>query len=65
MAYREADTEVEKRVLPTLYSDNYITLAPREQIPLTVSFDYTGPIVLVVKGWNHQELLCYLPKEAK
>ena len=42
-----------------MYSDNYITLAPREQILLTVSCDYLGPIVLVVKGWDDQELRCY------
>ncbi len=43
-----------RRVLPTFYSDNFLTLAPREAV--TVAVDWPAPLRnstrMQVSGWN-------------
>lgn len=42
-----------KRVLPVIYSDNYISLLPGESRYVDVEYEDPGrPTVLAVEGWN-------------
>lgn len=46
-------------VLPTYYSDNYITLAATESVGVHLSFQMHEPsdaVAVLIKGWNTQQL---------
>jgi hypothetical protein len=47
-----------RRILPVFYSDNYISLLPREKRDVRVEFDQTGAAdntpKVIVEGWNVQ-----------
>jgi hypothetical protein len=51
------NTQTKKRILPTFYSDNYISVLPGES--KKISIDYTPAVsdnaALEVKGWNVEE----------
>ncbi|MFD2145983.1 hypothetical protein [Mucilaginibacter antarcticus] len=50
------DPKAGERVLPTFYSDNYVSVLPGEQ--KTVVVDYDVPVTspkIAVRGWNMKE----------
>jgi lysophospholipase L1-like esterase len=45
-------TEAGERVLPTYYSDNYVSLMPGEAKTLTADFRAAGALKLALRAWN-------------
>ena len=48
------DTHTKKRLLPSFYSDNYISVVPGGEKTITISYDQlkNAETVIEIEGWN-------------
>ncbi|KAJ0977496.1 hypothetical protein J5N97_012970 [Dioscorea zingiberensis] len=56
-AKKDTKNEVDTRILPVHYSDNYFSLIPGETLPITILFDVPEGITprVVLNGWSYHE----------
>ncbi|KAH7667009.1 Mannosylglycoprotein endo-beta-mannosidase protein [Dioscorea alata] len=54
---KAAENEVDDRILPVHYSDNYFSLVPGETLPITIFFKAPEGVTprVVLNGWNYDE----------
>jgi hypothetical protein len=50
LGLRNQDTN--ERILPSIFSDGYFTLLPKEKRRFTVKYDKLDPVVLTIEGYN-------------
>lgn len=57
------DSQTKERILPTFYSDNYLSVLPGETKEVVIDYpaSYIGVPELSVGGWNLKEIISKLP----